>query len=85
MQDYLVYVDKEARGCQAAGMNSWEAAQNIALGSFGGWEDPERLAVTVDTIFREINDDHSSRNILELFGRMAQLHSQYARTSGSAN
>jgi cyclase len=85
MQDYLVYVDKEARRCHAAGMSSWEAAQSIALGPFGGWEDPERLAVTVDTIYREINGDHSSRNILELFGRMAQLHSQYARTSGNAN
>ena len=79
MQDYLVYVDKEARKCHAAGMNSWEAAQNIGLGSFGAWEDPERLAVTVDTIFREINDDHSSRNMLELFGRMAQLQGRYAR------
>ncbi|MFZ2060941.1 MAG: MBL fold metallo-hydrolase [Candidatus Binatus sp.] len=85
MQDYLVHVDKEARRCHAAGMSSWEAAQNIPLGSFGGWEDPERLAVTVDTIFREINDDHSSRNILELFGRMAQLHSHYARTSESGH
>jgi cyclase len=85
MQDYLVYVDKEARRCHGAGMSSWEAAQNISLGSFGGWEDPERLAVTVDTIFREINNDHSSRNILELFGRMAKLHSHYARTSGSVN
>jgi glyoxylase-like metal-dependent hydrolase (beta-lactamase superfamily II) len=84
MQDYLVFVDKEARRCHAAGMSSWEAAQNISLGSFGGWEDPERLAVTVDTIFREINDDHSHRNILELFGQMAQLRNRYARTSGSA-
>src|SRR5208282_1713847 len=73
MQDYLVYVDQEARKRHAAGMNSWDAAQNIALGSFGAWEDAERLAVTVDTIFREINDDRSPRNIMELFGRMAQL------------
>ena len=85
MQDYLVYVDQEARKCHAAGMNSWEAAQSIALGSFGAWEDPERLAVTVDTIFREINDDHSSRNIGELFGRMAQLQLRYARSDGNAN
>jgi len=66
-------------------MNSWEAAQNIALGSFGDWEDAERLAVTVDTIFREINDDRSPRNIMELFGRMAQLQRRYARAIGSAN
>jgi glyoxylase-like metal-dependent hydrolase (beta-lactamase superfamily II) len=77
MQEYLVYVDQEARKCHAAGMNSWEAAQNIALGSFAAWEDPERLAVTVDTIFREINDDHSARNIMELFGRMAQLQRRF--------
>jgi len=50
MQDYLVYVDAEARKRHAAGMNSWDAAQDIALGSFGSWEDPERIAVTVDTI-----------------------------------
>jgi cyclase len=85
MQDYLVFVDQEARKCHASGMNSWEAAQSIALGSFGAWEDSERLAVTVDTIFREINDDHSSRNIGELFGRMAQLQLRYARSDGNAN
>jgi cyclase len=73
-----VYVDQEARKLHGAGMNSWEAAQNIALGSFSGWEDAERLAVTVDTIFREINGDHSSRNLLDLFGRMAQLQHRYA-------
>ncbi len=85
MQDYLIYVDNEARKRHAAGMNSWEAAQDIALGSFSGWEDAERLAVTVDTIFREINDDHSPRKILELFGRMAQLQRRYAQPTESAD
>ena len=84
MQDYLVYVDQEARKRHTAGMNSWEAAQDIALGSFGAWEDAERLAVTVDTIFREINDDHSPRKIMELFGRMAQLQGRYADAIGNA-
>jgi glyoxylase-like metal-dependent hydrolase (beta-lactamase superfamily II) len=84
MQDYLVYVDEQARQRHAAGMNAWDAAQNIALGSFGAWEDAERLAVTVDTIFREINDDHSPRNIMELFGRMADLQRRYASVIGSA-
>lgn len=85
MQDYLVYVDEEARKRHTAGMGSWEAAQDIALGSFGAWEDPERLAVTVDTIFREINDDHSRRDILDLFGRMAQLQRRYSGAIGNAN
>lgn len=78
MQDYLVFVDQEARKRQAAGMNSWDAAQDIALGSFGKWLDAERLAVTVDTIYREITGDASHRNILELFGRMAELERRYA-------
>jgi len=84
MQDYLVYVDQEARKRQAAGMSSWAAAQDIALDSFAGWEDAERLAVTVDTIFREINDDHSRRDVLDLFRRMAQLRSRYAGASAAS-
>ena len=78
MQDYLVYVDAEARKRHAAGMNSWEAAQDIALDSFGAWEDPERIAVTVDTIYREGNADTSHRNMTELFGRMMQLNRRYS-------
>jgi cyclase len=78
MQDYLVYVDREARKRHAAGMNSWEAAQDIALDSFGAWEDPERIAVTVDTIYRELNADTSHRNMSELFGRMMQLDKRNA-------
>jgi cyclase len=78
MQDYLVYVDGEARKRHAAGMNSWEAAQDIALDSFGAWEDPERIAVTVDTIYREINADTSHRNMTELFSRMMQLDRRYS-------
>lgn len=73
MQDYLVYVDRETRKRHAAGMNSWEAAQDIQLDSFGAWEDPERLAVTVDTIYRELNADTSHRNMAELFSRMMLL------------
>ncbi len=78
MQDYLVYLDRETRKRHGAGMNSWEAAQDIALGSFGDWLDAERLAVTVDTIYREINADNSRRNVADLFGRMMQLERRYA-------
>jgi glyoxylase-like metal-dependent hydrolase (beta-lactamase superfamily II) len=78
MQEYLVFVDGEARKRHASGMDSWQAAQDIALGSFGKWLDAERLAVTVDTIYREINGDSSPRNVVELFGRMAELERRYA-------
>ena len=80
MQDYLVHVDRETRKRHAAGMNSWEAAQDIALGSFGAWDDAGRLAVTVETIYREIDADTSPRNLMELFSRMMQLEARYAAT-----
>lgn len=73
MRDYLVFVDKETRARHAAGMGAWEAAQDIALGAFGEWRDAERLAVTVDTIYREIDNDTSPRDVVGLFARMAQL------------
>jgi len=73
MRSYLSYLDKEARKRHAAGLTSWEAAQDISLAGFGALEDPERIAVTVDTIYRELNDDRSMRDMPELFGRMATL------------
>jgi cyclase len=84
MQDYLVHVDRETRARHAAGMNAWDAAQDIALGSFGAWDDAERLAVTVDTIYREIDNDKSPRNLADLFGRMMQLQKRHANRAASA-
>ncbi len=78
MQDYLVFVDQEARKRHAAGMDAWEAAQDIALGEFGAWPDAGRIAVTVDTIFREIDKDTSPPNLVEVFGRIQQLDKKYA-------
>ena len=77
MHAYFTFVEAETRKRHAAGMDSWEAAQDIALAEFGAWEDPERIAVTVDTIFREITADESPRDIMELFGRMAKLDQRY--------
>jgi cyclase len=78
MQEYLIHVERETRKRHAAGMNSWDAARDIALGSFGAWEDPGRLAVTVDTIYREIDADSTPRNLMDLFGRIVQLEHRYA-------
>ena len=77
MRDYRASVEAETRKRHAAGMSSWEIAQDIALAEFGAWEDPERIAITVDTIFREITDDHSPRDIPALFGRMAELDKRH--------
>lgn len=76
-RDYLAYVEAEARKRHAAGMDAWEAAQDISLDGFGTLEDPERIAVTVDTVFREINEDMSPRDVIDLFGKMAELDRRF--------
>ena len=77
MRAYLVFVEEETKKRHADGMDSWEAAQDIALGEFGSWEDPERIAVTVDTIYRELNSENSPLDILGMFERMAKLDRKY--------
>lgn len=85
MQSYLAFIDAEARKRHAAGMDSWEAAQDIALGEFAAWRDAERIAVTVDTIYREIDNDTSPRNVLQLFTRMAELDKRFCAAHGHAH
>ena len=77
MRDYLAYVEAQTRARHATGMRSWDIAQDIALGEFSSWIDAERIAITVDTICREIEHDTSPRNISELFGRMAELDKRH--------
>ena len=82
MQSYLAHVDREARQRHAAGLSSWDAAQDIRLGSFGAWEDAGRLAMTVDTVYRELNQDASPPNVIELFTRIQALEKRYAAERG---
>jgi len=74
VRDYLAYVDEEARKRHAAGMTAAEAARDIALGQFTSWTDRERIAVNVDTVYRELGGNGEPPNVVELFGRMAELH-----------
>ena len=73
MRHYLAFVENETRKRHAAGLGSWEIAQDLARSEFGGWQDAERIAVTVDTIVRELNGDTSPRDVRQLFSRMAAL------------
>lgn len=77
MRDYLAYIEAETRKRHATGMTSWDIAQDIALAEFGAWEDPERIAITVDTICRELTQDQSPRDVPALFGRMAILDKRH--------
>lgn len=73
MQDYLVYVDAEARKRYDAGLSMEDAIQDIALGDFSSWGDAERIAVNVSTLYREYAGDTSERDPLSLFAMMAKI------------
>lgn len=79
VRDYLATVDAEAATRQAAGMDAWEAAQDIHRTMWGKvptlpeWGEFGRIAVNVDTSYRSREAGHQSANIIEQFRRMAMI------------
>ena len=71
--DYLAYIDTEARKRFDAGLSVRDAAHDIALGDFSSWGDAERIAVNVDTLYREYRGDGQVTPVMELFGLMAEM------------
>jgi hypothetical protein len=53
-------------------MDAATAARDIPLGDFADWSDAERIAVNVDTLYRGFGGA-GAKNVVELFGRMAEL------------
>ena len=72
--DYLAYIAGEARRRFDAGMNAEDAARDIGLGRYATWKDAERIAVNVDTLYREFAGDPSPPDAIRLFGLMGQLY-----------
>jgi glyoxylase-like metal-dependent hydrolase (beta-lactamase superfamily II) len=73
VREYLEFVRDEARARFDHGMDAFEAARDIKLAQYGAWSDPERIAVNVDSLYREFRGDQQVSDILELFARMAEL------------
>ena len=80
VKEYWVYLLAEARDRFEAGMSAHEAARDIALDGFSGWLDAERVAVNVDTIYRDLSGDRSRLDPLEGLARMALLLEERRRT-----
>jgi len=70
---YLQYIEGEARARFDAGLSVREAALDIALGDFDRWIDAERIAINVDTLYREFSGVKGSTETLEMFGLMAEV------------
>ncbi len=73
VREYLIYVQGEATARFNAGMDAWDAARDIALNGFGAWGEFGRISVNVDTVYRSLDPDHQSPNVIEQFKRMALL------------
>jgi cyclase len=71
--DYLAFVDQEARKRFDAGLGVREAALDIALGDYASWGDAERIAVNVDSLYREYRGDGKVTPVIELFALMAEV------------
>jgi len=70
---YLEFVEREARARFDGGMSAADAARDIALGEYGDWGESERIAVNVDTAYREFEAQAQRTDIFELFRQMAEL------------
>lgn len=70
---YLEYIRDEARKRYDAGLDAFEAAQDIGLGDFESWGDAERIAINVDSLYREFSGSQERTEVAELFRRMALL------------
>ncbi len=73
VREYLEYVRDQARRRYDAGMDAFEAARDIELAEYSAWSDPERIAVNVDSLYREFSGEDQATDIMELFSRMAKL------------
>ncbi|HEU0225069.1 MAG TPA: MBL fold metallo-hydrolase [Steroidobacteraceae bacterium] len=73
LQQYLRWVDGEARRRFDAAMPMEEAIFDIALGEYRNWIDAERLAVNVASLYREYAGDDSGPDVVAMFGLMAKL------------
>jgi len=78
VRDYLSFVDEQATARHDAGMDAFDAARDIGreLGldeRFEGWGEFGRIAVNVETVYRTLDPDHTTPDVVEQFRRMAEL------------
>lgn len=78
VRDYLSFVDEAATARHDAGMDAFDAARDIgrALGvdeRFSEWGEFGRIAVNVETVYRTLDPDHVTPDVVEQFRRMAEL------------
>jgi glyoxylase-like metal-dependent hydrolase (beta-lactamase superfamily II) len=78
VRDYLVLVDEQATAAHDAGVDAFDAARDLARAiaaddRFAGWGEAGRIAVNVETVYRTLDPEHTTPDVVEQFRRMAVL------------
>lgn len=73
---YFEFVFEEARQRQEAGMDAMEAAFDIDLGEFTDLSDAERIVVTVETVYRDLDPSRPAPDPAAMFRGMGAYHKQ---------
>jgi glyoxylase-like metal-dependent hydrolase (beta-lactamase superfamily II) len=78
-REYLVWVEASATEAHAAGVDPWDAAQQLARelgttpGRFDQWGEFGRLAVNVEAVYRELDPAAQGSDVVTLFQHMAAI------------
>ena len=76
VQEYLSYIHDEAKARYDSGMQAVEACKDIDLSPFSSWGDAERIAVNINSLFREFKGEQEREDITLLFTQMSELVEQ---------
>ncbi len=76
VQDYLSYIHDEAKTRYDSGMKVEEACKDIDLSHFSSWGDAERIAVNINSLYREFKGEQEREDIILLFTQMSELVKQ---------
>lgn len=72
VRDYLAWVEAEARRRYEAGQDPFDAAVEMAPSAPAGLGDRERLAINVDTVYRELAGRDDRLEVIDAFALMAR-------------
>ena len=75
-REYLLWVEREAKGRFDAGMTAIDAARDM-MGEYKHWSENERLVVNVAAVYRELDPDRPP-SFVDLFAQMAELSAEGA-------
>ncbi len=72
VRDYLEYVLAEGKRLHSEGLSPYEAGLAIDISAYEDWTDQERIVLAMHTIYREVDPDAGSADLMELFADMGR-------------